>query len=403
MTLYSYKVKTQKGDLFEDLIQAPSIKDAASSLVSDGYKILTIKKVEQTIGGMMSGSISISEKATFCRFLATMLRAGLPLPEAIDIIKEETKNRKLKKVMMDISFEVRKGKTISSVLSKYKKDFDPVFLTMVKAGEESGTMDKSFDYLSKQLIMTYELIQKVKGAMMYPIVILCAMFAMVVVMMVFVLPKLATVFFELNVKLPPATKFVMDVGVFIGKYTTEVIVGVFAAAFVVFMLFTIQKTKDVIFDFFMKLPAIKGIVIQIDIARFSRTLSTLLSSGVPIMTCLEVCSNIVRQPALRKQTKLFGVGVAQGKQLSEIILTGKQVFPATVVQTIKAGEKSGSLEQVLEEMAGFYEREVDFNLKKLTSLLEPLLMLVIGVAVGVMVVIMITPIYSLVGGSSNFQ
>jgi type IV pilus assembly protein PilC len=403
MPLYTFKVKTQKGELLEDLIQAPSVKDAASSLTSEGYKILTIKKVEQSIGGFMSGSISISEKANFCRFLATMLRAGLPLPEAIDIIREESKNKKLKKVLMDISFEVRKGKTISSVLSKYKKDFDPVFLTMVKAGEESGTMDKSFDYLSKQLTMTYELIQKVKGAMMYPIVIICAMLAMVVVMMVFVLPKLATVFFQLGVKLPPATKFVMDVGVFIGKYTTEVIIGMFAAALLVFMLFTVQKTKDVIFDFLMKLPAIKGIVVQIDIARFSRTLSTLLTSGVPIMTCLEVCANILRQPALRKQAKLFGAGVAQGKQLSEMIVTGKQVFPATVVQTIKAGEKSGSLEEVLSEMADFYEREVDYNLKKLTSLIEPILMLVIGVAVGVMVVIMITPIYSLVGGTSNFQ
>jgi len=403
MPLYTYKVKTQKGELLEDLIQAPSVKDAASSLTSDGYKILTIKKVEQSIGGFMSGSISISEKANFCRFLATMLRAGLPLPEAIDIIREESKNRKLKKILMDVSFEVRKGKTISSVLSKYKKDFDPVFLTMVKAGEDSGTKDKSFDYLSKQLIMTYELIQKVKGAMMYPIVILCAMVAMLVVMLVFVLPKLAQVFLDLNVPLPPTTKFVMGVGIFIGKYTTEVIIGVFALGILCFMLFTIQKTRDAIFDFFMKLPAIKGIVIQIDIARFSRTLSTLLTSGVPIMTCLEVCANILRQPALRKQAKLFGAGVAQGKQLSEMLMVGKQVFPPTVTQTIKAGEKSGSLEEVLEEMAEFYEREVDFNLKRVTSLIEPLLMLVIGIAVGAMVIIMITPIYSLVGGMGNFQ
>lgn len=402
MPLYSYKVKTQKGEMVEDLIQSPSVKDAASSLTSDGYKVLTIKKVEQDIGGLLAGSVSISEKAAFCRFLATMLRAGLPLPEAVDIIKDETKNRKLKKVLTDVSLEVRKGKTISSVLSKYKRDFDPVFLTLVKAGEESGTMDKSFDYLAKQLVMTYELIQKVKGAMMYPIVIIGAMLANFIVMVVFVLPKLATVFFQLNVKLPPATKFVLSVGEFVGKYTTEVLIGVFALAFAIFMIFSIQKTRDAIFDFFMKLPAIKGLVIQIDIARFSRTLSTLLSSGVPIMVCLEVCSNVLRQPALRKQAKLFAAGVAQGKQLSEMISTGKKVFPSTVVQTIKAGEKSGSLEQVLEEMAEFYEREVDYNLKKLTALLEPLLMLIIGVAVGAMVIIMITPIYSLVGGANSF-
>ncbi len=401
MALYSYKVKTQKGDLLEDIVQAPSVKDAAGVLSSEGYKILTIKKIEQNATGLMSGSISISEKSAFCRFLATMLRAGLPLPEAIDIIREETKNKKLKRVLMDISFEVRKGKTISSVLAKYKKDFDPVFLTMVKAGEESGTMDKSFDYLSKQLTMTYELIQKVKGAMMYPIVIVMAMVAVLVVMLVFVLPKLSSVFLQLGVELPPATRFVMNVGEFIGENTTAVIAAVFILSAVVFMLFTIQKTRDAIFDLFMKLPAIKGVVIQIDIARFSRTLSTLLSSGVPIMVCLEVCANILRQPGLKAQAKSFGAGVAQGKQLSEIILSGKQVFPSTVIQTIKAGEKSGSLEEVLAEMAEFYEKEVDFNLKKLTSLLEPLLMLVIGIGVGAMVVIMITPIYSLAGGMNN--
>jgi type IV pilus assembly protein PilC len=402
MPLYSYKVKTQRGDVVDDVVQASSVKDAASTLTSEGYKILTIKKVDQDAGGLMSGSISISEKAAFCRFIATMLRAGLPLPEAIDIIKDETKNRKLKKVLTDVSFEVRKGKTISSVLSKYKRDFDTVFLTMVKAGEESGTMDKSFDYLSRQLTLSYELIQKVKGAMTYPVVIVCAMAAVFVVMLVFVLPQLAQVFYDLGVKLPTATKFVLDVGIFVGKYTTEVIIGAFAVALVIFLLFTVQKTRNAIFDFIMKLPAIKGLVIQIDIARFSRTLSTLLSSGVPIMVCLEVCSNIVQQPALKKEVKLFGAGVAQGKQLSEIITSGKKVFPSTVVQTIKAGEKSGSLEEVLAEMADFYEKEVDFTLKKLTSLLEPILMLVIGVAVGGMVVIMITPIYSLVGGMGNF-
>lgn len=401
MPLYSYKVKSQKNEILEDIIQAESVKEAASTLISEGFKVLTVKKIDESVGGFMSGSISTSEKATFCRFLATMLRAGLPLPEAIDIIKGESKNKKLKKVLTDISFEVRKGKTISSVLSKYKKDFDPVFLTMVKAGEESGTMEKSFDYLAKQLTMTYELIQKVKGAMMYPLVIMVAMIAVLIIMLVFVLPKLATVFFELNVELPPATRFVLNVGQFIGKYTTEVLIGVFIFAFIIFMLFTIQKTKDAIFDFFMKLPAIKGLVIQIDIARFSRTLSTLLSSGVPIMVCLEVCANILRQPALKKEAKLFGEGVSQGKQLSEIILTGKNVFPSTVVQTIKAGEKSGSLEEVLSEMAEFYEREVDYNLKKLTGLLEPILMLAIGVAVGGMVIIMITPIYSLAGGMNN--
>ena len=402
MALYTYKVKTKKGDIIEDVMQAIDKKDVVASLASENYQILTIRKLDTKSGSFTGGSISISEKAAFCRFLATMLRAGLTLPKSIDIIKEETKNKKMEKILYDLSYEIRKGKSLSSVLSKYKRDFDPVFLTMVKAGEESGTLDKSFDYLAKQLLASHELIQKVKGAMMYPAVIISAMMAVFFIMLVFVLPKLSSVFTSLNVPLPPTTKFVLGVGNFVGGNTLGVIIGLLIAIIIVGLIFYIQSARQFILNFFLRFPAVKSVTLQVDIARFSRTLSTLLKSGVPIMVALDVCSNILRQPELKKQAKLFSAGVASGHSLSEIITTGKGVFPSTVIQTIKAGEESGSLEEVLEEMADFYEKEVDFNLKKLTSLLEPLLMLIIGIAVGGMVIIMITPIYSLVGGMDKF-
>jgi type IV pilus assembly protein PilC len=383
-------------------MQAADRKDVAASLASENYQVLTIRKLDSKVGALSGGSISVSDKAAFCRFLATMLRAGLTLPKAIEIIKEETKNKKLEKVLFDLSYEVRKGKNISSVLSKYKNDFDQVFLTMVKAGEESGTLDKSFDYLAKQLLASYELIQKVKGAMMYPAVIICAMLANFVIMLVFVLPKLSTVFLQLNVPLPPTTRFVLGIGNFVGENTIGVIVGVLIGLIVVGAIFFIQKSRQIVIDIVLRFPAISKVTTQVDIARFSRTLSTLLKSGVPIMVALDVCSEILRQPQLKKQAKLYSAGVASGQTLSAIITSGKQIFPATVVQTIKAGEESGSLEEVLEEMADFYEKEVDYDLKRLTALLEPLLMLIIGVAVGAMVIIMITPIYSLVGGMGKF-
>src|SRR4030043_112163 len=402
MALYTYKVKTKKGDIVEDVMQAIDKKDVVASLTSENYQILTIRRLDTKSGSFTGGSISISEKAAFCRFLATMLRAGLTLPKSIDIIKEETKNKKMEKILYDLSYEIRKGKSLSSVLSKYKRDFDPVFLTMVKAGEESGTLDKSFDYLAKQLLASHELIQKVKGAMMYPAVIISAMMAVFFIMLVFVLPKLSSVFTSLNVPLPPTTKFVLGVGNFVGGNTLGVIIGLLIAIIIVGLIFYIQSARQFILNFFLRFPAVKSVTLQVDIARFSRTLSTLLKSGVPIMVSLDVCSNILRQPELKKQAKLFSAGVASGHSLSEIITTGKGVFPSTVIQTIKAGEESGSLEEVLEEMADFYEKEVDYNLKRLTSLLEPLLMLIIGIAVGGMVIIMITPIYSLVGGMDKF-
>jgi len=327
-----------------------------------------------------------------------MLRAGMPLPEAIDIIRQETKNEKLRKILFDVSFQVRKGTSLSAVLSKHEKEFGVVFLTMIKAGEESGTLEKSFDHLSRQLLSAYELSQKVKGSMMYPIVILGAMVANAVVMMVFVLPKLSDVFLSLNVELPTVTRFVLGFGSSISANLTLTLVAFFMVILAVFLLFYFRTTRNLIMAFFVKLPVIKGIAREIDVARFARTLATLLRSGVPITEALDVSSDVIAQKKMRKEAKTFSLGVSEGESLSEILDRGKNIFPVTMVQTIKAGEKTGSLETVLDEMASFYEMEIDYSLKRATALLEPLLMLVIGIAVGAMVIIMITPIYSIVGG-----
>ena len=398
MPLFSYKAKEKDGKVVEDVIQAASGKEAASFLKSENLQILTIKNLDKEAKSMLKGSVSIAEKAAFCRFMATMLRAGLPLPEAVEIIRQEAQSKKLRQILFNISFSLRKGNNLSSVLSQYKSDFDAVFLTMVKAGEESGTLEKSFDYLATQLLASYELIQKVKSAMMYPMIIIAAMIANAIVMLVFVLPKMSQVFLSLNAELPPVTKFVLNVGDTIGQNTAVTMIVFFGSIIVLVMLFVIRSTRIVIFSYFFKLPVINKVIVQLDVARFARTLSTLLKSGVPIMVALDVCSDVISQPHLRKEAKEFSENVAKGESLSDILLEHKKLFPATMIQTIRAGEKTGSLEVVLEELASFYEMEVDYGLKRATSLLEPLLMLVIGIAVGVMVVIMISPIYSIVGG-----
>ena len=399
MPLYTFKAKKKDGEVIEDVVQAGSKKEVEASLKSENLQTLSIKaldtKKEIVIGG---GSISVAEKAAFCRFLATMLRAGLPLPEALDIIRQETQSKRLKKILYDLSFSVRKGATLSSILTKYKKDFDSVFLTMVKAGEESGTLDQSFDYLAKQLIASYELSQKVKGSLMYPAVIVVAMIANAIVMLVFVLPKLSQVFLTLNAPLPTTTRFILNIGDAVGKNVAATLGVFFAFLGILVLLVVVKRTRDILFSLFVKLPVVNKTVNQIDVARFARTLSTLLKNGVPIMVALDVSSDVIKQPKLKEQAVEFSKGVAGGSSLSEILSKGKKLFPVTMIQTIKAGEKTGSLEIVLEEMAQFYEMEVDYSLKRATALLEPVLMLVIGVAVGAMVVMMITPIYSIVGG-----
>lgn len=398
MPLYAYKAKDKKGKLVEDVVQATSRSEAASIVTSNELKILTLKSLDKKFNSVLGGKIKLADKASFCRFMATMLRAGLPLPEAVDNIREETKNEHLKKILFDVAFQIRKGSSLSSVLSKYDKDFDTFFLTMIKAGEKSGTVEKSFDYLSKQLLASYELTQKIKGAMMYPIIIIVAMSANAIVMITFVLPKLSDVFTQLNVELPTMTRLVLNFGTFVGN-NTILTIGIFLMiAIATVMLFVIDATRSLLFRLSLKIPAIYNLILDIDVARFSRTIATLLESGVPITGALEVSAGVLKSPKLSKKAAEFSEGVSRGEKLSDLFLTGKDVFPAVMIQTIRAGERSGNLGEVLEEMSDFYEKEVDFSLKRLTALLEPLLMLIIGVAVGGLVLMMITPIYSLVGG-----
>jgi type IV pilus assembly protein PilC len=396
MPLFSYKALNTKGVVVEDTIQATNKKDAATILSSNNLKVLTLKNLESGI--TIGGGISVSEKANFCRFMAMMLRSGLPLPEALEIIRRESKNKHMQKILADVSFQTRKGRSLSSVLAQYKNDFDPVFLTIVTAGEQSGTLEKSFDYLAKQLLSSYEFSQKVKGSLMYPAVIIAAMIGEGFLMMFFILPRLSSVFLSLNMDLPLATEVILKLGSFIGENTLLVLILAIILAGIMAFLFIYPRTRRAITQSLGRLPAVRKMMNEIDIARFSRTLAILLKSGVPIIQSLDVSANSLAQPKWKEAAKTFSARVAKGESLADVLLDDKSKFPVVLAQAIRTGEETGSMDVVLEELAEFYEREVDYSLKRLTSLLEPVLMLLIGVAVGVMVILMVTPIYSIVGG-----
>lgn len=398
MALFSYKAQDQKGEIINEITQATDRAEAVTSLKSMGLKVLTIKSINTAGSSLFEGNVSISDKATFARFLATMLRAGLPLSEGLDVIGKENPSEKLKKVLLDVSFQVRQGTSLSAALSKYTKVFDPIFLTIVKAGEQAGTLEKSFDYLSKQLLISYEMTQKVKGALVYPAVIVTAMIANAIVMLVFVLPKMSGVFSTLNLTLPATTKAILALGNFVGANTTLVMISIGVLTVAAIVLFFWKTSREIFIAMLTKVPIVKKLRDQIDVSRFARTLSTLLDNGVPIMESLDVSADVISQKKLMAEAKMFSQGVSRGESLSDILEQSHGVFPKVVTQTIRAGEKTGALEEVLIELAEFYEKEVDFTLKNLTSLIEPIVMIVIGLGVGALVVMMVIPIYSVVGG-----
>lgn len=400
MPLYAYKIKDKHNQIVEDTIQALNPKDAASILKNNGFEVLAVHNLDQK-KSFFSRKVSTAQKASLCRFLATMIKAGLSLPEAVEIIKQESENKFLQEILADVASQVRKGKSLSIVLAGYKEVFDPVFLTMVKAGEESGSLEKVFDYLAKQLLTSYELSQKVKGSLMYPIVVITAMMGVGIIMLVFVLPRISQVFLKMHIDLPIVTKLILNFGVFVGAHVFGVLFSVGLIIAVMIFLVIFKPSKKIVLNFFTKLPGPRKIMTQIDTARFSRTLATLLKSGVPIIDALNVSAQVLTQPSLKQKAQEFSRSIAKGESLSSVLTRSKGGFPLIMTQTIRAGEKTGSLEKVLIDMAKFYEREVEFSLKRFIALLEPVLMLVVGIAVGAMVIVVIAPIYSIIGGLQN--
>ena len=398
MAVFDYKARDKKGKIVHDTIESSSRKEVASLLRDEGLQILTVRKISQSKSALEKlRSVPVIEKATFCRFMSTMMKAGLPLSEAISIIAKESSNKKMHRILIDMQYSIQRGQKLSAVFSRYPEVFDPVFLTLTKAGEQSGTLEQSFEYLSAQLMKSYELNQKVRGALMYPAVIISAMLGIGILMITFVLPRISNVFLRLRIELPFFTRVLPQVSDFLGKNDILVVIIAIAVAVTSILLLQMTKTRRIVIQIFGKAPVISRLFDQLDLARFSRTFSTMLKSGVPILDSVKVSVNLLSQEKFSKLGKNFEEEIQKGKTLSEALTKGEGVFPSLMIQSVSAGEKSGSLEVVLAELADFYEQEVEHTLKGLTSILEPVLMLIIGVAVGAMVIAIIAPIYSVIG------
>jgi len=326
-----------------------------------------------------------------------MLKAGLSISESIDIISSETENKKMKLILQALSFKLQEGGEVSMILAKYPEVFDPIFLALVKAGEQSGSLEKTFEYLSDQLYAVHRLNKKIQGAMMYPAVIISAMFGVGFLMMTFVLPRLSQTFLKMKIPLPLPTKILLETGKFIGDNVLLVFLILGLIIGLIAFLFGYHKTRQFLVSRISNLPIIKNLFRQIDLARFTRTLATLLQSGVSIVSALQIASKTLSQFDMQRVAAQFEKGVSEGKTIADVLSTNKKTFPSLMVQTIKTGEKTGTLDSVLMDLSDYYEAELEEKLKEFTTILEPIIMLVIGVAVGAMVIMIIAPIYSVMG------
>jgi type IV pilus assembly protein PilC len=396
---FTYSAITKTGQRQAGVIQAPSLTAAGHLLKEQGLLPTTMdeKKSAESFDFLKNfAPINLREKITFIENLSIMLRSGIPVSRCLTILVKQTKNARFKNILSIVANQVEAGKGLGEALAEYPKVFSNIFVSMIKVGEMSGNLDKSLEYLGTQLQREADLKSKVKGAMMYPAVILVAIAIIGVLMSIFVLPNLTSMFKDMpGANLPVMTKIIIAISDFMSSHAIIAIGGMIGAVFLVVTLYKTPPGKRVTHIAMVHMPVISPIVKKINLARFSRILSSLLKSGISIVESLQVVSDSISNIPYKELVAKTSVDVKLGKPLTEALQKEPGLFPDLVIQMIEVGEESGSLESILEQLAAHYEEDVDSTMKNLSSIIEPLLLLVIGGVVGVLAVALISPIYNI--------
>jgi len=398
---YFYTARSFSGEGRTGILEATDEHQLASILRQEGYILISAnleereKKLE--ISFSFFAGVSLVEKMIFTRNLRIMIGAGISLPRALETLASQSKNKKFKKALISIAEEITKGKSFSDALSSHSDIFPELFISMVKVGEEAGTLEDVLKVLTNQMEREYELKSRVKGAMIYPAIIISAMIGIGILMLIMVIPKLAETFEELDIELPPTTRFVIFLGTFLAqKWYVILILALLLAIFLRIILKT--KTGKRIVDFLtLKIPIISPLIQKTNSAYFVRTLSSLITSGVPIVRSLEIVSGAVGNVYFQETLQEASEKVRKGSKLSESLRPYQKLYSPTVVQMIQVGEETGETSTILAKLADFYEEEVANATKNLSAVIEPVLMLLIGAAVGFFAISMIQPIYGMLG------
>ena len=401
MAKYFYIAKSLKGEEKSGILEARDLHQLAKKLREQDFILIKaeteekIKKRKLAISFPFFGGVSLKEKMFFTRNLQVMISAGLPLPRALETLTIQSKSKKFKKVLSDIKEDIIKGKSLSDALFPHPNIFSELFQNMVKVGEEAGTLEEVLKILANQMEKENELKSKIMGAMIYPAVIICALIGIGILMLVMVVPKLAEVFKELQVELPLTTKLVIALGTFFVEKWYLVILILFSLIFIFSQIPKTKKGKMILDTFLLKVPIISPIIRETNSATAVRTLSSLIASGVPLVRSLEIVSGTLGNIHFKTAVIEAAEKVKKGEKLSEALKPHQNIYPPIVVQMIAVGEETGETSNVLAKLADFFEEEVGRATQNLASVIEPVIMLIVGAAIGFFAISMVQPIYSM--------
>jgi len=398
MAEFVWEARSRAGELRKGTMEADDQDAVFTRLRAQQLNPVKVKKKAGAINFKIGTGVSGKDIVTFTRLFATMIDAGLPIVQCLDILQGQTDNKSFAVVLRDVKSNVEQGSTFSDSLRKHPKVFDPLYTNLVQAGEVGGILDTILQRLATYYEKSMKLKRQVRGAMVYPSVVLFVFIAVLFILLGWVIPSFKTIFKDLGSsdELPALTQLIITVSeVFVG-YLPLVILGLIAIVVFVVVTYSRPRSKRIYHMIFLKMPILGNVLRKIAVARFTRTLGTLLASGVPILDAMDIVAKTAGNIIIEEGIQFTRARVAEGKNMAPPLMeTG--VFPPMVVQMVGVGEQTGALDAMLNKIADFYEEEVDVAVASLTSLIEPAMMVSIGGTVGVVLIGMYLPIFSLAG------
>lgn len=396
---FSYKGRNSAGAMVTGVIEADERSDAVLAIRDSGITPILVEKKSAgfniEIGGNLFESVSLSQKIMFTKNLAGMLKAGLALSRALDVLHRQTSNKYFKKIINNLLDTIAKGSPLSEGLATYPSVFSSLFIAMVKSGEESGGLPGALIEIGTNLEKTYALRRKVKSAMMYPAIILVAIVVIAILMFVFVVPTLTSTFKELGAELPASTKLVIGLSDLISNHLLLLVLGMIGAVGFFILLFRLKRTRRAIDFVSVRVPVLGSLIKEINSARTTRTLSSLIASGVTISRSLSITQEVLQNHYYKRVLEEAQRAVERGEPISSVFKAHTTLYPVMVGEMMEVGEETGKITTMLGDIATFYEEEVDARTKDLSTIIEPALMIVIGAGVGFFAVSMLSPMYSI--------
>lgn len=401
MTEWVWEGRTRSGEVKKGVITAESERDVHLRLRQRNIQPDKVKKKSAqrfkmpSLGG--GGRVKAAELVVFVRQFATMIDAGLPLVQCLDILASQEPNKNFKRILTDVKNNVESGATFADSLKRHPKTFDSLFVNLVAAGEIGGILDTILNRLATYIEKNVKLVRKVKGAMMYPIGILVVAVGVIFALLKWVIPTFETMFADFgNAKLPALTQLVINASHWFQQWWWAVIVVIVATIWIFKRIVSTEKGRLTLDRFLLKMPIIGPVLRKVAVAKFTRTLGTMLSSGVPILDALDIVAKAANNKVIENAVYFVRDRISEGSNMADPLgQTG--VFPSMVVQMIAVGESTGAMDTMLQKIADFYEDEVEVAVESLTKLMEPLMMVFIGGIVGTVLIAMYLPIFEVAG------